>query len=64
MQYKLQTFTDEFLQCVFDKYVITYQNIWGKGVVRTDLLESTYWKTLGSLNDAHIFHNFLHKKYF
>ena len=27
MRYKLQIFTDEVLQCVFDKYVIAYQNI-------------------------------------
>ena len=27
MHYKPQIFTDEVLQCVFDKYVITYQNI-------------------------------------
>ena len=27
MRYKPQIFTDEVLQCIFDKYVITYQNI-------------------------------------
>ena len=27
MHYKPQIFTDEVLQCVFDKYVITYQEI-------------------------------------
>ena len=27
MCYKSQIFTDEALQCVFDKYVIAYQNI-------------------------------------
>ena len=27
MRNKPQIFTDEVLQCVFDKYVITYQNI-------------------------------------
>ena len=27
MRYKPHIFTDKVLQCVFDKYVITYQNI-------------------------------------
>ena len=30
LRYKLQIFTDKVLQRAFDKYVITYQNIWGK----------------------------------
>ena len=34
MIYKPQTFINVVLQCLVDKYVITYQNIWSEGVVR------------------------------
>ena len=34
MSYKPQFFIDEVLQCLVDKYQITYQNNWGEGVVR------------------------------
>ena len=47
MCYKSQIFTDEVLQCVFDKYVVTYRNIWGKGVVRPHFLGSSYYKFWG-----------------
>ena len=46
MRYKPQVFTDEVLQCAFDKYVISYQNIWGKGLVRHHLVECDYCKIL------------------
>ena len=61
MFYKLQIFTDEVLQCVIDKYVITYQNIYGKGMVRPHLVKLRDCKTLGSLKSAPILHHFLHK---
>ena len=34
MSYKPQIFTNVVLQSLFDKYVISYQNIWSEGVVR------------------------------
>ena len=64
MRCRSQIFTDEVLQCVFDKYVITYQNIWGKDVIRRHLLESSYCKTLGPQRGAPILQHFLHQKYF
>ena len=33
-------------------------------MVRPDLVESSYCKTLGPLKDTPILHHFLHKKYF
>ena len=62
--YKRQIFTDEVLQCLFNKYVITYQNIWGKSVVRPHLVGSSYCKTLEPLKGAPILHYLLHKTYF
>ena len=64
MRYKPQIFTDEVLQCVFDKYVISYQNMWGKGLVRPRLVESSYCKTLRTLKGAPILQHFLYKEYF
>ena len=52
--YKRQFFIDEVLQCLVDKYQITYQNILGDGVVRPHLVESSYCKTLGPLKNAPI----------
>ena len=34
MRYKSQIVKYVVLQCLLDKYVITYQNIWGDGVLR------------------------------
>ena len=45
MSYELKFFIDEVLQCLVDKYQITYQNIWGKDVVRPNLVESSNCKT-------------------
>ena len=42
----MQIFTEEVLQSVFNKYVITCQNIKGKDVVTPHLAESGYCKTL------------------
>ena len=64
VSYKPQFFIDVVLQCLVDKYQITYQIIWGEGVVRPHLMESSYYKTLGPLKGAPILHYFLHKKYF
>ena len=41
MSYKSQSFTDEILQCLVKKYKITYQIIWGEGLVRPHLVESS-----------------------
>ena len=48
----------------FNKYVITYQNLWRKDVVRPHLAESTYCKTLGPLKGAPTLHHFIQKKIF
>ena len=42
MSYKSQSFTDEILQCLVKKYQITYQIIWGEGLVRPHLVESSW----------------------
>ena len=34
MRYKSQISANAVLQCLIDKYVITYQSIWSEGVVR------------------------------
>ena len=47
----------------FDKYVITYQNLRRKDVVRPHLAESTYCKTLGPLKGAPTLQQFLQKKF-
>ena len=45
IRYKPQIFTNEVSQWVFDKFVITCQNIWRKGAIRPQLVESGYCKT-------------------
>ena len=60
----MQIFTEEVLQSVFNKYVITYQNIKGQGLVTTHLAESGYCKNLWVVKGALILHHFLHKKIF
>ena len=62
MPYKPQIFTDDVLRCVFDKYVITYQNIYGKGMVRPHLVKSRYCETSGLLKGAPILRYFLPKR--
>ena len=64
MCYKPQTFTDAVLQCLVEKYVITYQIISGEGIVRPDVVESGYFKTLGPLKGAPIFTTFHTKNIF
>ena len=54
MCYKPQILTDEVLKSAFDKYVITYKNIWEKNVLRPYLLELGYFKTLGLLKGVPI----------
>ena len=51
-------------KCLVDKYQITYQIIWGKGLVRPHLVESSYCKTFGSLKGAPILHHFYIKNIF
>ena len=55
-------FIDEVLQCLVDKYQITYQNIWGEGVVRPYLVQLDYYKILKPLKGALDLKHFLHKK--
>ena len=64
MRYKPRIFTGQVLLCVFHKYVIIYQKIWEKGVVRPHLVESTFCKALWPLKGATILHHFLHKNVF
>ena len=62
--YKYQFLIDEVLQCLVDKYQITYQNIWGEGVVRLHLLELDHYEILEPLKGAPDLNHFLHKKRF
>ena len=64
LSYKPQFFIDEVLQCLVDKYQITYQNIWGEGVVRLHLLELDHYEILEPLKGAPDLNHFLHKKRF
>ena len=54
--------TDEVLQYLVDKYHITYQNIWGEGVVRPLLVELGHYKILEPRKDAPYLSHFLHEK--
>ena len=62
MSCKSQSFIDEVLQCLIDKYQITYQNIWGKGVVRPHLVELGHYNILEPLKGSLDLKHFLHKK--
>ena len=62
MSYKPKVFIDEVWQYLVDKYQITYQNIWGKGMVIPHLAKSNYYKTLGPLKGVPILDYFLHNK--
>ena len=64
MSYKSQFFIDEVLQCLVDKYQITYQNIWVEGVVRPHLEELDHHKILEPTKGAPDLNHFLHKKIF
>ena len=64
ISYKPQYFIDEVLQCLVDKYQITYQNIWGEGVVRPHLVELDHYEILEPLKGAPDLNHFLHKKRF
>ena len=55
---------DEVLQCLVDKYEITYQNIWREGVVRLHLVELDFYKILKPLKGASDLNHFLQKKRF
>ena len=64
MSYKPQFFIDEVLQCLVDKYQITYQNIWGERMIRPHLVELDHYKVLEPLKGAPDFNHFLRKKVF
>ena len=64
MSYKPQFFIDEVLQCLVDKYQITYQNIWREGMVRLHLVELDHCKVLKPLKGGPDLNPFLHKKRF
>ena len=64
MSCKSQSFIDEVLQCLVDKYQITYQNIWREGVVRPHLVELDHYKILEPLKAAPNLDHFLHQKRF
>ena len=61
MRYKPQFLVDEVLQCLVDKYQITYQNIWGEGMVRPHLVDLDHYKILEALKGAPDLDHFLHK---
>ena len=54
MSYKPQFFIDEVLQCLVDKYQVTYQNILGEAVVRPHLVELDHYKILEPLKGVQI----------
>ena len=62
MSRKSQILKDEVLQRSADKYVITYQNIWGEGVVKLHLVKSSYCKMLVLLKSTSSFNHALHEK--
>ena len=64
MNHKPQYFIDEVLQCLVDKYQITYQNILREGVVRLHLVELDHYKILEPLKGGPDLNPFLHKKRF
>ena len=64
MNYKPQIFIGEVLQCLVDKYVMTYENIWGEGMVRPHLVKSSHCKILVPLKGVPILRHFFRKKIF
>ena len=64
ISYKSQSFIDEILPSLVDKYQITYQNIWGEDMVRPHLVELDHYKILEPLKGAPDLDHFLHKKDF
>ena len=62
MSYKPQSFIVEVLQCLVDKYQISYQNIFGESVIRLYLVEMDHYKVLEPLKGAPDLNHFLHKK--
>ena len=55
-------FIVEVLQCLVDKYQITYQNIWEEVVVRPHLVELEHYKFFQLLKSLSDLIRFLHKK--
>ena len=64
MSFKPKIYANAVLQCLVDKYVITYENIWDEGMVRSQLVESSYCKILVLLKVMLGLNHFLHKKMF
>ena len=64
MSSKIQFFTNVVLQCLVDKYVMTYQNIWSEGMVRPHLVKSSHCKILVPLKSVPILRHFFRKKIF
>ena len=62
MSYKSQIITNVVLQCLVDKDVMTYQNIWREGKVRPNLLESSYCKIFVPLKGTSSLNHFPHTK--
>ena len=60
MSYKPQIFTNVVLQCLVNKYMIAYQNIWSERMVRPHLVESSYCKILVPLKGASSLNHFPH----
>ena len=64
MSFKPKIYANAVLQCLVDKYVITYENIWDEGMVRSQLVESSYCKILVLLKGMSGLNHFLRKKMF
>ena len=62
MSCKSQSFIDEVLQSLVEKFQITYQNIWVEGVVRPYLVESSYCKILVPLKGTSSLNHFSHTR--
>ena len=60
---KPQFSKDKVLQRLFNKYQITFENIWGKDVVIPLLVELEYYKILEPLKDPPNLSHILHKNY-
>ena len=62
ISYKTQFFINEVLQCLVDKYQITYQNIRSEGMVRPHLVESSYCKKCWGHWKVHQFYTIFNSK--
>ena len=62
ISYKSQSFIDEILPSLVDKYQITYQNIWGEDMVRPHLVKLDHYKILKPLKGTSSLNHFSHTR--